>query len=96
MSIEIDSGEMEADASTCLTTTLYDLMAALHDVVAPHEDNLVIAIVANWLRTGRVTLLGEAASSRRLRRSATLALCRWGFHPPLATGEPLPWGTSQS
>ena len=90
MSIAIDPGEMEADAPTCLTTTLYDLMAALHDVVAPHEDALVVALVALWLRTGRITFRGEAASRRRLRRSATLALCRWGFHPPLTTGAPLP------
>ena len=86
MSIAIDPGEMEADAPTCLTTTLYNLMAALHDVVAPHEDALVVALVALWLRTGRITFRGEAASRRRLRRSATLALCRWGFHPPLTTG----------
>jgi hypothetical protein len=90
MSIAIDPGEMEADAPTCLTTTLYDLMAALHAVVAPHEDALVVALVARWLRTGRITLLGQAASRRHLRRSATLALCRWGFTPPLTTVEPLP------
>ena len=89
MSIAIDPGGMEADASTYLTTTLYDLMAALHDVVAPDEDALVVAIVARWLRTGRITCLG-AAASRRLRRSAALALCRWGFNPPLTIGEPLP------
>ena len=90
MSIAIAPGEMEADAPTCLTTTLYDLIAALHTVVAPHEDALVVALVACWLRTGQITLLGNAASRRRLRRSATLALCRWGFTTPLTTGEPLP------
>ncbi len=89
MSIVIDPGEMKADAPTCLTTTLYDLMVALHDVVAPHEDALVVALVALWLRTGRIALRGEAAS-RRLRRDAALALCKWGFHPPLTTGAPLP------
>lgn len=89
MAIAIDPGEMEVDAPTGITTTLYDLMAALHDVVAPHEDGLVVALVTHWLRTGRITR-GEAESRRRLRRSATLALCRWGFHPPLTTGTPLP------
>jgi hypothetical protein len=89
MSIAIDPAEMEADAPTCLMTTLYDLMTALHDVVAPQEDALVVALVACWLRTGRITLLGKAAS-RRLRRSATLTQCQWGFAPPLITGEPLP------
>ena len=86
MSIAIDPGEMETDTPTCLTTTLYDLITALHDVVAPHEDALVVAIVARWLRTGRITFRGEAGSRRR----AALALCRWGFHPPLTTGAPLP------
>ena len=89
MSIAIDPYKMEADAPTCLTTTLYDLMAALHDVVAPHEDTLVVALVALWLRTGRLTFRAAAGSRRRLRRNATLALCRWGFHPPLTTGAPL-------
>ena len=90
MSIAIAPGEMKTDAPTCLTTTLYDLMAALHDVVAPHEDALVVALVARWLQTGRITFRGEAGSRRRLRRRAALALCRWGFHPPLTTGAPLP------
>ena len=88
MSIAIAACEMKADAPICLTTTLYDLMAALHTVVAPHEDPLVVALVARWLRSGRITLRGTAGS-RRLRRSATLALCRWSFQPPLTTGAPL-------
>jgi len=95
MAIAIDPCEMEADVPTCLTTTLYDLMAALQDVVAPHEDALVVGLVARWLQTSRITSLGEAASRRHLRRSATLALCRWGFHPPLTTGAPLPFGQLQ-
>jgi hypothetical protein len=94
MNIAIDPCEMEADVPTCLTTTLYDLMAALHDVVAPHEDALVVSLVARWLRTGRIMFRGEAASRRHLRRGATLALCRWGFHPPLTTGTPLSFGNS--
>jgi hypothetical protein len=89
MAIAIAPCEMTVDAPTYLTTTLYDLMAVFHDVVAPDEDALVVAIVARWLRTGRITCLG-AAASRRLRRSAALALCRWGFNQPLTIGEPLP------
>ena len=85
MSIALDPCEIKADVPTYLTTTLYDLMAALHTIVAPHEDALVVAIVAHWLRAGRITLLGEGAS-RRLRRRTALALCRWGFHPPMTTG----------
>jgi hypothetical protein len=34
-------------------------MTALHAVVEPDEDALVVASVARWLRTGRITFLGE-------------------------------------
>ena len=54
----IEPCEMRADIPTCLTTTLYDLMTALHAVVEPDEDALVVAIVARWLRTGQITFLG--------------------------------------
>lgn len=80
MDIAIDPCKMAADAPTRITTTLYDLMVALHDVVAPHEDALVVTIVAGWLRAGRITWLGEAASRRR----------HWGFHPALEYQEPSP------
>ncbi len=66
MSIAINPYEIQAYVPTYLTTTLYDLIAAFHTVVAPHEDALVVAIVAHWLRAGRITLSGESAS-RRLR-----------------------------
>ena len=64
MDSAIDFCEMEADVPTFLTTTLYDLMTALQAVVAADEDVLVVAIVALWLRTGRITWLGKAASHR--------------------------------
>ena len=59
MDSAIDSCEMEADVPTFLTTTLYDLMTALQAVVAADEDALVVALVAFWLRTGRITWLGN-------------------------------------
>ena len=62
MAMALDPCEREADVPTCLTTTLYDLMAALQDVVAPHEDALVVGLVARWLRTSRITFLGDAPS----------------------------------
>jgi hypothetical protein len=43
-----------AVASTRVTTTLYDVMAALQSVVEPEEDDVVVAIVAAWLRSGRL------------------------------------------
>ena len=36
------------------TTTLYDVIAALQAVVEPSEDALVVAIVDEWLRSGRL------------------------------------------
>lgn len=39
-----------------VTTTLYDVMAALQSVVEPEEDDVVVAIVADWLRSGRLRL----------------------------------------
>ena len=62
MAIALDPYEIETDVPTCLPTTLYDLMAALQDVVAPHEDALVVGLIARWLRTGRITSLGDAAA----------------------------------
>ena len=40
----------------CITTTLYDVIAALQSVVAPEDDALVVTIVADWLRSGRLRL----------------------------------------
>lgn len=82
----------EEDAPRCLTTTLYDLITALQDVVEPHEDSLVVGLVAGWLQTGRITVLNQATARRRLRRRASMALCRWGFHPPMMHPQPFPSG----
>jgi len=52
------SGGEDAIPAT-ITTTLYDLIAALQDVVQPDEnaDALVVATMVHLLRTGRITLL---------------------------------------
>jgi len=44
-------------APTYITTTLYELLAALQTVGEPDEDELLVAIVACWVRTGRLTFL---------------------------------------
>jgi hypothetical protein len=49
-----EAGLTAADIPSCLRTTLYDVMTALQTVVEPDEDNLVVAIVAYWLRSGRI------------------------------------------
>ena len=48
------------EAPTRVTTTLYDVMAALQSVVEPEEDAVVVAIVAAWLRSGRLRLPEDA------------------------------------
>jgi hypothetical protein len=49
-----------AVASTRVTTTLYDVMAALQTMVEPEEDDVVVAIVAAWLRSGRLRVPEDA------------------------------------
>ena len=46
----------ERTQSQTITTTLYDLIAALQDVVQPGEDALVVATMVHLLGTGRITL----------------------------------------
>ena len=52
------SGGEDAIPAT-ITTTLYDLIAALQDVVQPGEDALVVATMVHLLCTGRITLLSD-------------------------------------
>ena len=40
---------------TALTTTLYDLIAALQDVADPDEDTLVVAAVMHLMRSRQLT-----------------------------------------
>jgi hypothetical protein len=48
-----------AAAPTRVITTLYDVLAALQTVVEPEEDDVVVAIVAEWLRSGRLRFLED-------------------------------------
>jgi hypothetical protein len=48
------------ETPTRVTTTLYDVIAALQAVVEPEEDGVVVAIVAAWLRSGRLRLSEDA------------------------------------
>ena len=51
------------EAPSRVTTTLYDVIAALQTVVEPEEDALVVAIVANWLRSGRLRCPADVTSA---------------------------------
>jgi hypothetical protein len=55
-----------------ITTTLYDLIAALQEVTALDEGELVVALVTHWLRMGRITFLNNV-SRRMSDRWRTLA-----------------------
>jgi hypothetical protein len=48
------------EAPTQVTTTLYDVLAALQTVVEPEDDALVVAIVTAWCRSGRLRVLKDA------------------------------------
>ena len=48
-----------------LTTTLYDLMAAIQDVVDPKDDALVVATMMHLLRSGRLTGLKRGNTQER-------------------------------
>ena len=47
--------ECTTQTSTALTTTLYDLTAALQDAAGPDEDTLVVAAVMHLMRSRRLT-----------------------------------------
>ena len=84
--IETSGGEDAAPAT--ITTTLYDLLAALQDVVHPGEGALVVATVLSMLRAGRLTWrCGTAAleSSQSGHRPDTGA-GRYGLRDPSVVG----------
>jgi hypothetical protein len=76
------SSEEDTTPAT-IKTTLYDLIAALQEVVEPGEDGLVVATVVSMLRAGRIRSvvggLGQESASepeacrRQSARSAILA-----------------------
>ena len=41
-------------------TTLYDLIAAVHEAIAPGEEDLTVPIVMHLLRAGRARLLRDS------------------------------------
>lgn len=69
-----------------LTTTLYELIAALQDEVGAEEDELVVTLVDHWQQSGRLTVLrgrslagcplgvGASCNSAGTRPGCSLAL----------------------
>jgi hypothetical protein len=46
-------------STSATMTTLYDLVAAIHDEIDAHEDELVTATVMHLLSSGRIKFLGD-------------------------------------
>lgn len=65
--------DMATKAPTYITTTLYELMAALQTVGEPSEDELIVALVTFWVHTGRITFCRD---STRKRGAVAHGLCR--------------------
>ena len=53
----------EAKAPASITTTLYDLIAAIQTMVRPEHDDLVVATMVHLLRTGQITCREETVMS---------------------------------
>jgi len=53
----------EAKAPARITTTLYDLIAAIQTMVRPEHEDLVVATMVHLLRTGQITCRGETDMS---------------------------------
>ena len=51
------------EAPTRITTTLYDVLVALQTVVEPEKDAVVVAMVAAWLRSGRLRFPEDVTSA---------------------------------
>jgi hypothetical protein len=54
--------EMKDNVTTTITTTLYNLIAAIQEVVDPADDALVVATVWHVLCSGRVTWHGDVVA----------------------------------
>ena len=59
----IRRGRPGATRPSHLPITLYDLIAAIQDVMGPEDDEVVVATVQHFLRSGRLT--GRGARTRR-------------------------------
>lgn len=54
-----ERAERQDRAHTVVYTTLYDLIAAVNEVIEPGEEDCVVPIVAHLLRTGQARFLRD-------------------------------------
>jgi hypothetical protein len=89
---QVGMGRQGEATPLCLTTTLYDLIAAIQDELSPDDDALVVASVVHLLRSGRLTWLGNTREHLcQSRREAMWAMER--VSPQ--TTEEKPWSQDQ-
>lgn len=79
-------GNQWGAASPAVSTTLYDVLATLQELLPPEEDAVVVALVARWLRNGRLRFAsgperawegrGQGRGAERLPDAATPSVCR--------------------
>jgi hypothetical protein len=56
------SGRQQGGSPARLTTTLYDLITVLQEVVGTTNDALVVTTVAQLMRAGRLTWCGKTSA----------------------------------
>ncbi|MGE3539352.1 MAG: hypothetical protein AB7N91_18210 [Candidatus Tectimicrobiota bacterium] len=64
----------EESARTVIYTTLYDLIAAVHDTLEPGEEHCVTPVVAHLLHAGQARFLTEVRAERAWADAAPLSL----------------------
>lgn len=60
-----DIAEVILEEQTTIETTLYDLMVAIREEIAPHEEHLVTPIVVYLLNSGRIKFV-EGSQHHRI------------------------------
>jgi hypothetical protein len=58
---------VEETGLSCVTTTLYDLIAAMHNVVGSNDDTVVVATIDHLLRAGRIAFLDNGMVLDRIQ-----------------------------
>jgi hypothetical protein len=66
----VTQAAVEKRSVPVITTTLFDLIAARQMTAGPEEDAWVVAILDNWLRSGRIRMHGK----RQADLSSTLSI----------------------
>lgn len=57
----VERAEGQERAHTVVYTSLYDLIAAVNEAIAPGEEDCVVPIVAHILRTGQARFLRDVS-----------------------------------